>query len=80
MSYEVTIQANQDYIRVDVSGIRTPGQEKQDAINVWRRVIEASHSAEIDQILVVSEVNGGLPSTAVYEIVRNPKELVGVEA
>jgi hypothetical protein len=38
MTYKVNIEEQQNYISVEVSGKRIPGEETDDAIRVWASV------------------------------------------
>ena len=74
MSLEISIKEFQDYIRVEVSGARTSGKEKEDAVNLWRRVVDACSESGINRVLVVSSVTGRIPTLEAYEVAGHPEE------
>ena len=74
MPYDFTIQDEQDYISVKVSGERTPGNEEVDAIDVWSNVAAACKEKQINRILVISSVTGRLPARAAHGIAYDPEK------
>ena len=74
MSLEISIQEFPEYIRVEVSGVRTSGKEKDDAIMLWRRVVEACRESGLARILVISNVTGRIPTLEAYEVAGHPEE------
>jgi len=74
MPYEVSMKVQQDYIRVEVTGERIPGQEEVDAFRVWSRVAEVCHAKKIDRILSIYRVTGRLPARAAHAIAYDPRK------
>jgi predicted fused transcriptional regulator/phosphomethylpyrimidine kinase len=72
MPYELSIQEKENYIRVDVSGQRTPGHEIEDAISVWSRVAEVLNEKQIDRVLAIYNLTGRLPARAAHAIAYDP--------
>jgi hypothetical protein len=72
MPYLVNIKEEKDYIRVEVSGDRTPNKETEDAISVWSRVAERCHSTNIHRILATVDLSGRFPTLAAYELAKSP--------
>jgi len=72
MSYEVRVQEQEDYIRVEISGMRTPGNEIEDAIAVWSHVAEVCKKTKKDRILGIHDVTGRLPARAAHAIAYDP--------
>src|SRR5574338_123463 len=68
MSYNLSIQVEQDYIRAEVTGTRMKGQEADDALAVWSSVAEACTKNGIFQVLAVFSLAGSLPTLAAYKI------------
>jgi hypothetical protein len=68
MSYDISIQEKQGYIRVEVSGERTSGQEAKAAIDLWMRLAEVCNDKGIFRVLAIYDLNGDLPTIAAYEI------------
>lgn len=73
MPYEVTIQEQQGYIRVDISGERISGQEEVDAASVWSQVADVCNAKQIDRILSISKITGRLPARAAHAIAYDPR-------
>lgn len=74
MSYETTVQAEKDYLRVEVSGIRVPGQEAEDGIAVWTRVADVCREHKVDKILAIINLEGHLPTSVSFKIANDPYE------
>jgi hypothetical protein len=72
MPYEFSIQETENYIRVEVSGQRTPGSEVEDAIIVWSRVAEVCNAKQMDRILGIHNLTGRLPARAAHAIAYDP--------
>jgi len=72
MPYEASIQVQQDYVRVEVSGERIAGQEEDDAIRVWSRIAEVCETKKIHRVLAIYRVTGRLPATAAHAIAFDP--------
>jgi len=72
MPYEVRIREFEDYIKVEASGKRTPGNEEKDALSVWSRVAEVCRAKQIDRILGIYNITGRLPTPAAHAIAYNP--------
>ena len=72
MPYELSIQEKENYIRVEVSGQRTPGHEVEDAITVWSRVAEVCNAKQMDRVLSIYNLTGRLPARAAHAIAYDP--------
>ena len=68
MSFNVSIEEKQDYIRVAVSGERIRGQVENDAIAVWSNVAEVCNKNGIFRVLAVLSLTGDLPTMAAYDV------------
>jgi hypothetical protein len=73
MAYEVSIQDQQDHVRVEASGTRTPGHEVEDAIATWSEVAKFCDEKKRDRVLGIFKVTGRLPTPAAYAIAFNPE-------
>ena len=73
MPYDVKIQEQQDHIRVEVTGERTPGNEEADAISVWSQVADVCRTKQIDLVLGIYRVTGRLPARAAHAIAYDPQ-------
>ncbi len=72
MPYEVNIQEQEDYLRVEISGKRIPGNEEEDAVSVWSHVADVCRDKEKNRILGIYDVTGRLPIRAAHAIAYNP--------
>jgi hypothetical protein len=68
MSFNVSIEKKQDYIRVEVSGERIRGQVDSDAITLWSNVAEVCNKNGVFHVLAVLNLTGELPTMAAYNI------------
>jgi hypothetical protein len=71
MSYDVSITEHKDYLRVQMSGKRNSSQEPEDSIRAWTQITEACDKANLDRILVVSNITGRLETLAPLDIARS---------
>ncbi len=74
MPYKVLIEEKQDYIRVEVSGERMPGQEERDAKQVWSEVAAICARSGKRKILAIFTLRGKLPTLAAFSLGENPEE------
>ncbi len=75
MSIQYRIEANQDFLRLDVSGNWTYGREAMEAKEVWREVVDSCGKHGVERILAVFDVPGRLPTLAAYDIASAPESL-----
>jgi hypothetical protein len=68
MSYTISIQEYQGYIRAEVSGKRIKGQETQDTFQVWLTLAELCRNKGISTILVIYNLSGDLPVITGFNI------------
>lgn len=73
MGYETDITAFPDYVRVSVSGERSPGRSVANADRVGKMIVELCREKDIDRILLVLELRGHLgPLDAVSIVTHSP--------
>jgi hypothetical protein len=72
MSYKVIIKEKEDYIRIEISGEWTIGNEAEEVISAWSQVVEICHAKNIDNILAVGKVTGHLTPMAAYDMANFP--------
>lgn len=72
MPYDLKTQEHENYLRVDVTGKRTPGNEVEDAISVWSHVAEICREKNKDRILGIYDVTGRLSARAAHAIAYDP--------
>ncbi len=70
MSYDLSIQDNQDYIKVVISGDRIPGQEVADISAVLVEVAEYCKEKNSNKVLGVINLSGRLPTMASLNIIN----------
>jgi len=73
MPYDFQIQVHEDYLRVEVSGTRTPGQEVNDAVQTGQQISEAVRRSGVRKVLTIFRMTGRLPATESHEIYSNPQ-------
>ena len=73
MPYEVNIQEEKDYLRVEVSGERRPGHEVEDSVATWSHVAKICEEKKKDWVLGMFNVSGRLPTPAAYALAFNPE-------
>ena len=74
MSYEIDIQAHQDYVRVHVTGERRYGDAALEASQAGQQIVESCRNADNYRVLLVLNLRGRLSATDSYEIVEDSKE------
>jgi len=75
MSYLDQITIHDDYVSIEMSGIRVDGQEVDQAIQVWQKMSEICEENDIKKILAISRITGSLPIGASYKIAQIGEEL-----
>jgi hypothetical protein len=73
MPYEVNIQEEKDYLRVEVSGERRPGHEVEDSVATWSHVATICEETKKDRVLGMFNVSGRLLTPAAYALAFNPE-------
>ena len=69
MSYEASIQENQDHIRVDVTEERESSQQIiESAKEFWPRILELCDEKGIYRVLAVFNLRGDLPTMTAYQL------------
>lgn len=79
MSYNIKIAEKENYLRVEVSGKRTPGRETQDALEYLSKVMAFSKQKKIFSILIIATLTGDLPLLTAYEVAHKPEESFGFD-
>ena len=74
MPYEIQIQVHESYLRAEISGARTPGQEVHDAMHTGRQISDAVRHSGVSKVLAIFKMTGRLPAVESYEIYSNPQE------
>lgn len=74
MSLEINIQELPEYIRVEVSGSRTRGKEMEEAVDLWKQVVEVCQASGRDRILFITMATGRIPTLEAYEVAGHPED------
>lgn len=79
MSYQFDIKALDDYVRVEVHGIREPGDSVDHSLALWRQVMDTCKAHRINQVLAVFNLAGRRTVTDSIRIINGSKPLVWPE-
>lgn len=66
VSYKIDIQILTDFLRVNVSGTRQPGQQSKDAREMWVAIARACQRYQATHVLCVAKLIGPLPPMEAY--------------
>lgn len=73
MPYDVKFQVQDDYVRLDVTGERRPGDVAADASAVIKQTVEFCRRAGRYRVLVILHLGGRLSPLDSYEMVEHAK-------
>ncbi len=73
MPIEYRIESKHDFLRLEVSGEWTPGQETREARAIWAKLAEACRLTEISRVIAVFDMPGRLPTMQAFDIARSPE-------
>jgi hypothetical protein len=68
MAAAFSIQAQADYIRVEITGSREAGRYVQDMVAGWSRVAEECRARNCTRILAINRLSGAPSTTDAFEI------------
>lgn len=74
MPYEANIQAQQDHIRVEVSGDRSAGDAVRNAELVGRQVLKECQAKGINQVLLIARLTGHASAIDIFEMVTGSQK------
>ena len=74
MPYDFSIEEEEDYIRVSVSGDRIKGKEVEDIFPVWSSVADKCRERNINKVLAVFQLTGSVPTMGSYNVVTKAEE------
>jgi hypothetical protein len=72
MAVQYTINIEKDFLRLDVSGSYTPGNEAAEMRQIWAEVSDACRLHRIRRVLSCSSVVGELPTMVGFELASAP--------
>jgi hypothetical protein len=70
MAYDYKIEDRQQYIRVEISGKRTPGNELEDIAPIWSEATQTCRERKINKLLAVLKLTGTMSIIASYNVVK----------
>jgi hypothetical protein len=75
MEYNLTIEADKEFIRFEVSGVRLPGKEKVYAQNVFSQIVKFCREKNQYKLLGIFNVEGKVSSSLEsYRFASSPEE------
>ena len=74
MSYQTVITEDSEYLRVEITGDRTPGNEESDAIEALSQVADVCHKKGFKRIMMISALSGDLPTMAAFNVAKDPEK------
>ncbi|MDX1314009.1 MAG: hypothetical protein R3356_00790 [Eudoraea sp.] len=66
---------NRDYLKIEILGKRTPGNEVSESKELWKKVADLLKVAKRDRILAIMKVEGRLPMSSAFEIAESAADL-----
>lgn len=71
MSLKVKHKVFQDYLWIEFTGNRTPGNEIEEGIATWKKVADLAKELNRNRLMVVSKVVGRLPALSAFRITES---------
>lgn len=68
MPVELNHQIENRYLKVELYGERTEGNEAEEGIGIWKKTTDLCEALKLNRILVHSKIEGRLPPTDIFEI------------
>ncbi|MCE2612826.1 hypothetical protein LVD13_07575 [Flavobacteriaceae bacterium D16] len=66
---------NRDYLKVEILGQRTPGNEVAESKQIWKEVADVLSQQEQSRILTIMKVEGRLPIKSAFQIAESAGDL-----
>ena len=66
---------NQDYLKVEILGNRTPGNEVAESKEIWKAVADLANKEKKYKVLALMKVKGRLPINSAFEIAESAGSL-----
>ena len=66
---------NRDYLKVEILGQRTPGNEVAESKQIWKEVADVLSQQEQSRILTIMKVEGRLPIKSAFQIAESARDL-----
>ena len=67
---------NKDYLKVEISGVRKPGHEEKEMIDIWIRVADLCAQFNQWKVLAIMKIRGRLPIDSAYKIAKASDDYV----
>jgi hypothetical protein len=71
MAYDYKIEDKQQYIRVEISGMRRPGKQVKDIVPIWSEVTQTCKEKNIHKLLAILKLTGDVSVVGSYTIVNS---------
>ena len=64
------------YLRVEISGERTPGSEVRETLEIWKEIAKIAVAEDRMKILTIMKISGRLPMDSAFQVAKSA-ELIG---
>ena len=65
-----------NYLRVEITGVRKPGAEEKEMIDIWKRVAGLCTQFNQWKVLAIMKIHGRLPIDSAYKIAKASDDYV----
>ena len=65
-----------NYLKVEITGVRTPGSEELEMIEIWTRVAQLCSQFKQWKVLAIMKIYGRLPIDSAYKIAKATDDYV----
>ena len=75
MPLKLKYALNRDYLKVEILGQRTPGNEVTESKEIWKEIADLVNRENKTRVLAMMKVEGRLPINSAFEIAESAKNL-----
>ncbi len=75
MPLKLKYTSNRDYLKVEILGKRTPGNEVAESKEIWKEISNLVNQEKKSRVLAMMKVDGRLPINSAFEIAESAKNL-----
>ena len=65
-----------NYLKVEITGVRTPGSEEIEMIEIWTKVSQLCNHLKQWKVLAIMKIHGRLPIDSAYKIAKATDDYV----
>ncbi len=76
MSLKLKQKQFRTHLRVEISGVRTPGSEVKESLEIWKQIAELCNRSDHTKVLAIMKLTGRLPMDSAFQIAKSA-ELIG---